>query len=421
MRKDFYGSIYEVNVRQFTEEGTFNAFYNELDRLKKLGVETLWFMPIYPIGKLNRKGSLGSYYSISDYKAINPEFGNADDFRRIVTRAHQLRMNVVLDMVCNHTAWDNVWLTEEDNKSWYEQNDNGDILSPFDWSDTAKLNYSNSKMRKAMIEAMVYWVKEFKVDGFRQDMAGLVPLSFWKEAIATVRKVNPEAYFLGEVESADFHKRNHFNTSYSWEVGHMFEHIAQGAYGANALRDRLEFEKNSFPKSAGRLLFTSNHDENSWSGTEFERLGDAAKTFAALTYVLDGVPLIYSGQEAGNNRRLQFFEKDLIDWSGIEEYTKFYAELNKLRKNNAALAPYGKGGKIVHIDNSQPENILSFKRITKEGSIIAIFNLTPYHVQPAFYDKAYKGEWKKLFNKPQTLTEGEYDPFGPWEYKIYYK
>ncbi|MFI3314121.1 MAG: alpha-amylase family glycosyl hydrolase [Rikenellaceae bacterium] len=420
MRTKFQGTIYEVNVRQYTPEGTFRAFLPHIDRLKEMGIETLWFMPIYPIGKINRKGSLGSYYSISDYKGVNPEFGDASDFRAIIDKAHSLGMNVILDMVANHTAWDNKWL-EQNHIFWYERNDQGEVLSPFDWSDTAKLNYKSPPMRAAMIDAMIFWITEFQIDGFRQDMAGLVPLDFWKEAIAQVRSVKPDTYFLGEVDDAAFHQPNMFNSTYSWELCHILEYIAQGDFGANRLRDRISYEKTIFPKEAGRLLFTSNHDENSWSGSEFERLGDAAMTMAALTFVLDGVPLIYSGQEAGNKKRLEFFEKDLINWDELAKYTCFYRELNNLRNNISALKPYGQGGEIKHINNSQPENILSFKRVDADSSVIAIFNLTPYHVQPAFYDDIYNGEWNKLFNQKQELFSGQYDPFGPWEFKIYYR
>ncbi|MEG1649189.1 MAG: alpha-amylase family glycosyl hydrolase [Rikenellaceae bacterium] len=420
MKTDYNGSIYEVNIRQYTPEGTFKAFLPHIPRLKKLGIETLWFMPIYPIGVTNRKGTLGSYYSISDYTDVNPEFGTLKDFKQVVKKAHASGMKVMLDMVANHTSWDHIWL-KQNHIFWYERTEQGEIISPYDWSDTAKLNYRNPKLRRAMIDVMIFWIKEVGIDGYRQDMAGLVPLDFWQQAIHELREIKPDIFMLGEVEDAEYHMHNTFDATYSWELCHMLEHIAQGAYGASAVRDRLNYEKQIFPPTASRLLFTSNHDENSWSGTEFKRFGDAAKTMAALTFVLNGIPLIYSGQEAGNNKELKFFDKDLIDWSGIKEYTPFYTELNDLRKKCSAINPSGRGADIEYISNSQPENILSFKRKNSKSEIIAIFNLTPYHVQPAFYDEQYCGEWNKLFHSKQTLHSGNYDPFAPWEFKIYYR
>ena len=299
------------------------------------------------------------------------------------------------------------------------QDDNGEIVSPFDWSDTAQLDYNNPSMCKAMVEAMIYWVKEVGVDGYREDMAGLVPLSFWQDAVRELREFKPDIFMLGEVEDANYHLKQVFDVTYSWELCHILEHIAQGSYGANALRDRILYEQHSFPLTAGRLLFTSNHDENSWSGTEFKRFGAAYRCMAVLTYMLNGVPLIYSGQEAGSDKALEFFEKDLIDWTSMDEYTSFYKGLNDLRANVKALDAFGEGGVVEFVDNSQPYNVLSFKRVCGDSSVIAIFNLTPYEVQPAFYDDAYSGVWSKLFGGNQDLHQGEYDPFGAWEYKVY--
>lgn len=420
MKRDFSGAIYEVNVRQYTEEGTFNAFFPHIDRLHKLGVKTLWFMPIYPIGQTNRKGSLGSYYSISDYNGVNPEFGTLDDFKKIVDHCHKIGMKVILDMVTNHTSWNNIWIIEG-HRDWYKQDSNGEIISPYDWSDTAQLDYNNPSMQRAMIDAMKYWISEIGIDGYRQDMAGLVPIEFWSRASSELRKINPDIIMLGEVEDAAYHTEGGFDITYSWELCHMLEHIASGAYGADVLRERIRYEQYTFPEDAGRLLFTSNHDENSWSGTEFARMGEAHGCMAALTYVLSGVPLIYSGQEAGSDKSLEFFEKDLIDWSNLERYSKFYGDLNALRNSCKALEGFGGGGFVEFIDNSQTYNVLSFIREVGDSKVIAIFNLTPYHVQPAIYDSRYSGSWTKLHNGTMELKEGEYDPFGPWEYKIYYR
>lgn len=416
----YNGVIYEVNVRQYTPEGTFAAFLPHLDRLSLLGVDILWFMPIFPIGKPNRKGTLGSYYSISDYTAVNPEFGSEEDFKAIITRAHALGMKVILDMVTNHTAWDAKWI-EQGKSDYYDKDEQGNIVSPFDWSDTAKLNYSSEAMRREMTDSMAYWIKSFDIDGFREDMAGLVPFDYWQEAVKELRELKSDLFMLGEVESPEYHTDNTFDVTYDWEFHHLINRIAQGHSSVDDLRGLLAHQRNIYKVSDGLLRFTSNHDENSWNGSEMERMGDAHKCLAALTYVLDGMPLIYSGQEAGSARRLEFFEKDLIDWSGMEEYTAFYRELNGLKHTMSALQYGGRGAEVVEIASSQPYNIFAIKRIDGDSSVIAIFNLSPHHIQPAFYDGDYSGRYYKLWHGQTDLVSNQWDPFSPWEFKIYYK
>ncbi|MDE6183411.1 MAG: alpha-amylase [Rikenellaceae bacterium] len=413
-------TIYEVNIRQYTPEGTFAAFEPHIERLRDMGVGVLWFMPIYPIGVPHRKGSLGSYYSISDYKGVNPEFGTKDDFLRLVDKAHDMGMYVLLDMVCNHTAWDNVWL-REGHTDWYATDEHGNVISPFDWTDTAKLNYSNHYMRMAMIEAMEYWVTEFGVDGFREDMAGLVPLDFWQQAIGHLRRLKPDIFMLGEVEDPAFDAAGLFDATYAWEFGHLMERVAGGRYGADELRGRLDYERSTFPAWAGRLRFTSNHDENSWSGSEYERMGEAAHAMAALTFVTPSIPLIYSGQEAGNRRRIEFFDKDLIDWSDLAKMNDFYRQLCRLKSSLSVLRSGEEGAPVEYMASSQPENVLAFKRKDGHSTLIAVFNMTPYHIQPAFYDDDYTGTYNKLWHGTMELCSGRYDPFAPWEFKIYYK
>ncbi len=416
----YNGVIYEVNIRQYTPEGTFSAFYPHLERIAELGVDILWFMPICPIGVPNRKGSMGSYYSISDYTAINPEFGSGDDFRAIVQKAHSLGMKVILDMVANHTAWDSKWI-KEGRDDFYCKDENGEIVSPFDWSDTAKLDYTNPQMRQEMTQSMAYWVQEYDIDGFREDMAGLVPLDYWREAVAQLRSIKSDLFMVGEVESPEYHSDNIFDVTYAWDCHHLLNRIAKGQAGANDLRALLAHESNIYPREGGLLQFTSNHDENSWCGSEMERMGEAHKCMAALTYVLDGIPLIYSGQESGSSHRLAFFEKDLIDWSKMDEYTPFYQALNWLKHNLAPLQYAGSGGKLEYINSSQPENVFAVKRKSHGQTVIALFNLTPYHIQPAFYDEDFGGKYNKLWHGECELEGASWDPFAPWEFKIYYK
>ncbi|MDZ7741384.1 MAG: alpha-amylase family glycosyl hydrolase [Bacteroidota bacterium] len=319
--------IYEVNIRQYTPEGTFKAFEEHLPRLKEMGVDILWLMPVHPIGEKNRKGSLGSYYSVKDYLAVNPEFGTKEDFRSLVGKAHELGMYVILDWVANHTAWDNVWV--EEHPAWYVKDSSGNFISPFDWTDVIKLDYDNAGMRRAMKDALLYWVKEENIDGYRCDVAGEVPIDFWNEASAELYAVKP-VFMLAEAELPEHHEKA-FNMSYAWEMHHVMNEVAKGNENANKIQEVLDKNMARFPQGAYRMYFTSNHDENSWNGTVYERMGDAAETFAALTYVLPGMPLIYSGQEAGLDKRLLFFEKDSISWDEMK-LLDFYTRLNEIKE-----------------------------------------------------------------------------------------
>lgn len=412
--------IYEVNFRQYSIEGSFKAFEPSLDRLCELGVTILWFMPISPIGEVKRKGSLGSYYSVADYKGVNPEFGTLNDLKSLINRAHSLGMKVIFDMVANHTAWDNCWIVEG-NDDWYEQSENGEIVTPFDWTDTAKLNYSNKEMRREMISSMRYWIEECDIDGYRQDMAGLVPVEFWQEAISSLKEVKEDIFMLGEVESPEYLAQGGFDSCYAWEMSHFLERIAQGKDSVEGLRNFLYHDFGAYSDSM-KMNFISNHDENSWQGTEFERYGDALPLMRVFNFVYSGIPLIYSGEEAGSNVKLEFFEKDLIDWSGIDRYTPIYKALTELRRTHPALRSGGEGGVPYFINSSQPENMLAFKRCVGDRVVIALFNMTPYHIQPAFYDDDYSGEYKKLlFEDCVELKSGEYDPFAPWEFKVYFR
>ena len=295
--------IYEVNVRQYTKEGTFKAFEEHLPRLQELGVDILWFMPVYPIGEVERKGELGSYYSIRDYKAVNPEFGDIDDFRSVVDKAHELGFKVILDWVANHTSRDHAWISEH--PDWYVMDDStGTPVAPFDWTDVAELNYDNADMRAAMLDAMTYWVSEVGVDGFRCDVAHEVPVDFWNDAVASLRQVRPDLFMLAESEEPAL-MTDAFDAYYGWSNHAYMNRLAQGkATAAEYAAYRVEHE-GKLPVESIEMNFTSNHDENSWNGTEFERMGEAARQMAALTFAEPGMPLIYSGQEVGNDNSLE--------------------------------------------------------------------------------------------------------------------
>ncbi|MFW5758171.1 MAG: alpha-amylase family glycosyl hydrolase [Bacteroidota bacterium] len=309
--------LYEVNVRQFTPEGTFNAFAEHLPRIKEMGVDILWFMPVTPIGQTNRKGSLGSYYSVQDYTAINPEFGTMEDFKSLVEKIHALDMHVIIDWVANHTAWDHEWTTKH--PEYYYTDSLGNFTPPYDtdWTDVIQLDYDNQELWSTMIEEMKFWVEEMNIDGFRCDVAYLVPVDFWDMARAELEEVKP-VFMLAEADHPEL-MENAFNAGYSWTFHHAMNGIAQGTDSVASL-NRYFFEENqgNYPDGTYKINFISNHDENSWAGTVFERLGEAMETFAVLANTAPGMFLLYNGQEAALDKRLDFFEKDTINWDNMK-------------------------------------------------------------------------------------------------------
>ncbi|GAB4315527.1 MAG: alpha-amylase family glycosyl hydrolase [Bacteroidales bacterium] len=369
--------IYEVNIRQYTPEGTFASFQERLPELKELGVDILWLMPVHPIGVKNRKGTLGSYYSVKDYKAVNPEFGTDDDFRTLVNKAHELGFKVILDWVANHTAWDHDWVTLH--PDWYTHDSTGKIVSPFDWSDVADLNYDRPELRDAMIDALKYWVQEFDIDGYRCDVAGMVPVDFWNRARKELDSIKP-VFMLAEAEEAELHKEA-FDMTYAWELHHIFNQVAGLKEPASAIAEYYTREKENYPADAYRMVFTSNHDENSWNGTVFERLDGGAEVFAVLTYALPGMPLIYTGQEAGMNKRLEFFEKDLVPWNPDHPFRELYTNLNRLKHQLTPLYNGIAGGDFVSLENSLPGKVLSFYREKEGQRVVMIANLSPDPVE----------------------------------------
>lgn len=319
-------NIYEVNIRQYTPEGSFAAFAKHLPRLKSMGVEILWLMPITPISEAVRQGSLGSYYACSSYTAINPEYGDMDDFKQLVKAIHAQGMYVIIDWVANHTGWDHHWTKEH--PDWYVLDAEGNFTEKNGWHDVIDLNYSNKDMRAAMIEAMQFWVKETGIDGFRCDMAHLVPLDFWKEARKACDVIK-HLFWLAECEVSDYHQA--FDVSYAWHWMHTTEKYTKGEFDLQSIQQVLH-GYSQYPAGAHKLFFTSNHDENSWNGTEYEKYGRAALPWSVFTATWKGVPLIYSGQELPNEKRLAFFDKDLIEWNEAPMLHDWYTRLLGLRK-----------------------------------------------------------------------------------------
>jgi len=364
-------TIYEVNIRQYSPAGTFNAFTKDIPKLKKLGVDILWIMPIYPISIKDRKGTLGSYYAIQNYTKVNPNFGTLADVKNLVNTAHKNGLYVIFDWVANHSGRDNVWLKEHPN--FYVRDKKGSPVAPFNWTDVAKLDYTNPAMRKAMIQAMEYWLKTADIDGYRCDVASEVPTDFWENAIAQLKKIKP-VFMLAEAEKPEL-LYNAFDMQYGWEAYHIFNNIAQGKATVKAWDDYITKMDTVLQKDDIDMLFTSNHDENSWSGTVKERLGNAAQTFTALSYAAKGMPLIYDGQEYGLNHRLKFFEKDSIPHT-MGPWFEFYTKLNELKAKYKALNGGKNAGSHTRLKTSNNGAILAFKRAKEGNSIIFIANLT---------------------------------------------
>ncbi|MDF2821759.1 MAG: 1,4-alpha-glucan branching enzyme [Clostridiales bacterium] len=364
--------IYEVNVRQYTAEGTFNAFSEHLERLKELGVNTLWFMPIYPISETNRKGTLGSYYAISDYTAINPEFGTLEDFKALVAKAHEMGFKVVLDWVANHTGWDSTWILEH--PDWYLQNESGEIVCPpgTDWDDVAQLNFESTDLRQEMIKSMKYWVEEIDVDGFRCDYAIGVPLDFWEAAREELTSVK-EVYMLAEDDQSKSFLLKAFDSNYNWKFFQNVTSVAKGTKKASTIEDYIN-RNNVLPEGSFPINFIDNHDENSWNGTIQSRLGDEpVNAITALIFTMPGAPLIYSGQEAGLNKSLQFFEKDEIEWSNFP-YSDIISKLCDIKINNPALYN-GIGGKLQFVEQDNV-NVIAFERTKDDNKITVIINMS---------------------------------------------
>jgi glycosidase len=316
--------LYEVNVRQYTPQGTFNAFAKHLPRLKKMGVKVIWLMPITPISVEKKQGSLGSYYACSSYTTVNPEFGDIIDFKQLVKEAHQLGLKVIIDWVANHTGCDHHWT--KTNKDFYRLDELGMFTERNGWIDVIDLNYDNSSLQTAMIAAMQFWIEECNIDGFRCDMAHLVPLEFWHKARKQCDSTK-ELYWLAECDEPTY--LSVFDTNYAWQWMHETEKLVKGESSVTNIYNVLHQYSNN-TQLANKLFFTSNHDENSWNGTEIEKYGKIAKALAVFSFTWQGTPLIYSGQEVGNKKRLAFFDKDCIEWESTANNEIFYTSLSKI-------------------------------------------------------------------------------------------
>ena len=410
-------TIYELNTRQFTPEGTFAAAMAHLPRLKRLGVDIIWLMPIHEIGRVNRKGSLGSPYSVKDYYSVNPEFGSLDDLKRFVNAAHELGMHVILDWVANHTAWDNELVREH--PEWYERDWKGDFRPTpwWDWSDIIDLDYGQEGLRRYMTEAMKYWVREAEVDGFRCDVAGFVPVDFWNNVRRELDAIKP-VFMLAEWESRDLHAEA-FDATYAWSWNEAMHQIATGESDVNSLYVYYSWDESALPANSMRMTFVSNHDKNAWEGTQFEQFGDALEVAIVLSVVGDGIPLIYSGQEAGNPRRLAFFEKDSIEWRQ-HPIGDLYRMLFSLKHDNTVLWNARWGATMIKVPNSVEAKVLSFVRRNEHEKIFVVLNLSPEPQTVSFGESLYHGAYTDYFSGESVeLGASLRLVLEPWEYRVF--
>lgn len=419
-------NIYEVNIRQYTPEGTFDAFAQHLDRLQEMGVDILWLMPVTPIGELNRKGTLGSYYSVKDYKGINPEFGTMEDFISLVGEIHARGMVVIIDWVANHSAWDHPW-TLTNPEFYHRDADGGFVLPDPGWEDVIHLNYDNPDLWDAMIDAMTFWVRDVGVDGFRCDVAYLVPDAFWDAARAALDEIKP-VFMLAEAETPGLHLEA-FNTGYAWHFHHMMNRIARGEETVAGI-DRYFFgdepgetrsaQAGFLPEGSYKMYFITNHDENSWAGTEFMRMGDGVEAFAVLTATIPGTVLVYSGQEAGFDRMLAFFEKDEIDWAEFR-YHDFYKKLLHLKHRNRALWNGTFGGELQRVPTSHDDRAFAFVREKDNDKVFVVLNLSDQALGLSLDGELFAGSYTELFSGEQiTLEAGAGISLEPWGYYVFH-
>ena len=412
--------LYEVNIRQYTEEGTFAAFEKHLDRLKETGINTLWLMPIHPISETKRKGTLGSYYSVTDYKGVNPEFGTMEDFKHLMSAAHDKGFKVILDWVANHTGWDNAWITEH--KDWYKTNNKGEIQSPFDWTDTAQLNYDNFEMRAEMIKCMQFWVEEMGVDGFRCDHASGVPVSFWNAAVYKLKSVNSEILMLAEAGGNDVMTQYAFDSCYNDNLYGQSKSV-KGGVAVSTIQQSMKpsdlYVEGSFP-----MNYLDNHDKNSYEGTIVENYGKTYEPLLALSFLTPGMPMIYTANEEGYDHMIEFFEKDTVKWDDEPKYAPLMAALSKIKTENAALNATNRDFNVLTKDE---DYLFSFSRKKDNNTVIYVANLYDKALSNAAVDLGtdnakcvlhYDGE--KLDTKETTMSNSDFakKSYKPYEFYI---
>lgn len=411
-------NIYEVNLRQYTKEGTMKAFAKELPRLKDMGVEILWFMPITPIGIEGRKQSdkeLGSYYAVRNYTAVNEEFGTMDDWKDLVKQAHEMGFKVITDWVANHSAPDNHWIKER--PQFYEKDSAGNFTWTADWTDTRLLDYSNKELRDSMTAAMKFWLTETGIDGFRCDVAAEVPADFWKDCIASLRALRPSLFMLAEGDQAFLIKAG-FDATYAWPAAANLQKLYAGKMTLASFDSSINAGIDTFPPHAAKMFFTTNHDENSWNGTEFEKYGNAYKTFAVFTQTIaNSIPLIYSGQEMPNKKRLKFFVHDPIEWTGTYAMAPFYKTLLTMRKSNPALSTDASYRRLPSTDQA---SVFAYVREKDGRKAVVVLNMSARAKTFKVTDAIINGEPLNIFLGTKEKISDSYEfSVEPWGYIVY--
>jgi cyclomaltodextrinase / maltogenic alpha-amylase / neopullulanase len=365
--------IYQIWQRAYSQKGDFNSITADLDRLKTLGVDVLWLMPVHPIGQLKKKGTIGSPYAVQDYYGLNPDYGTPADLKRLVAEAHKRGLKVIIDIVANHTAWDNKLI--KSNPEFYKKNEKGEIVPPVaDWADVAGLDYSKPAVRKYMIENLKSWVRDYDLDGFRCDVALMIPTDFWEEARVEVDKIKSNTIWLAEAEKPDLLVKA-FDLDYGWEFHHAMDKAIHGTAPASAVRKVWEDQRAVFPKNAIRMRFSDNHDER----RAIARFGEKGALAAqALMFTMDGVPLVFNGMEVGDTTESGWpalFEKMPIFWetkARRPEFPRFYSSMIALRKSSAAL----RRGDLTWLQNSDEGRVLTFSRKAGNDEVLVAINMT---------------------------------------------
>lgn len=410
-------TVYELNIRQFSEEGSFRAVERELPRLKAMGIDIIWLMPVHPIGKLHRKGTLGSYYSVKDYFGVNPEFGTEEDFRNLIQAIHESGMYVIIDWVANHTSWDNAMVN--DHPEWYRKSRKDTFQSTRwrDYDDIIELDYSHPGLRQYMTEALKFWIREYDLDGYRCDIASFVPIDFWENARKELDAIKP-VFMLAEAEDRELHRKA-FDATYNWTLWNILHQLALNERSVKTLTEAYIAEHVSiFPKAGIRLNFIDNHDKNSWEGDQYSNFGKALNTATVFTVMMDGMPLVYSGQESGLDRSLEFFEKDPIEWESYQNQ-KLYTTLFNLKHKNKALWNGNYGGEMVRIVNDKMDEVISFVREKDGDKVLTFMNLSHKSVTVQFDTSFDTGMYTDLFTeKEHKVPETMILTMDPWEYLV---
>lgn len=409
-------TIYEANIRQATPEGTFKAFEAHLPRLKELGIDIIWLMPIHPIGQKNRKGTLGSYYAVKDYYGVNPEFGTITELKALVQEIHRMGMYVIIDWVANHSAPDNNLVAEH--PEWYSKSPEGHFQPTpwYDWEDIIEFDYNQPGIRQYMTDVLKYWVTETGIDGYRCDVAGFVPVLFWEHVRRELDAIKP-VFMLAEWESRDLHVHA-FDMTYAWSLWDKMKDLTTGNGGISGLVEYIAHDVNTYPPDAYRMTFTDNHDKNSWEGTPFTNFGDGLQACIVLCSVMKGVPLVYGGQEAGLNRSLSFFDKDVIEWKQ-HPFADLYKKLFQLKHSNEAIWNGAYGGEMVRIVNDHPDQVLSFAREKNNHKVVAVFNFRAAPVTVTLRSHYHAGNYTDVFsNETYDLKMEDTMTVPPWGYQI---